>query len=254
MAIELVPLPIPPTADSVKFRDFGREVRGIHPARATLEQFQELHDALYQYDMLLFRGVEMTPEDQYAFTKAFDPDSESYGHGNHKIDQTKQSILHPYLKSIPRVPQVQLIGHGTVLNHEGIPEATLKHAHHTSFHKTRVSLEDEEQGVTRFFRWHMDAALYDLAPPKVTTLYGIRVPQGPRQVVRYDDGSGDELSVSLGTTAFVSGRNMFEILPAELKSLAVRARACDSGVTKCRVAVHKDREVELGVPRDQNEQ
>lgn len=44
------------------------------------------------------------------------------------------------------------------------------------------------------------------------------------QTVRYDDGTGDELPVSLGTTAFVSGTNMFEILPPELKSLAVRAK------------------------------
>lgn len=57
----------------------------------------------------------------------------------------------------------------------------------------------------------------------MTTLYGITVPQGERQTVRYDDGSGDELPVPLGTTAFVSGKTMFEILPPELKSLAVRA-------------------------------
>ena len=41
---------------------------------------------------------------------------------------------------------------------------------------------------------------------------------------RYDDGTGDELPVPLGTTAFVSGRTMFDILPQELKSLAVRSR------------------------------
>ena len=47
----------------------------------------------------------------------------------------------------------------------------------------------------------MDAALYDLAPPKVTALYGLKVPKGPNQTVRYDDGTGDELAVTLGTTA-----------------------------------------------------
>lgn len=69
----------------------------------------------------------------------------------------------------------------------------------------------------------MDAALYDLSPPRVTTLYGISVPKGDKQVCRYDDGTGDEVEVPLGTTAFVSGRTMFEILPPELKSLAVRS-------------------------------
>ncbi|KAH8818737.1 hypothetical protein DL96DRAFT_1621836 [Flagelloscypha sp. PMI_526] len=69
----------------------------------------------------------------------------------------------------------------------------------------------------------MDAALYELGPPKVTTLYGVSIPQGPRQNCRYDDGTGDTLDVPLAATAYVSGRTMFEILPKELKSLAVRS-------------------------------
>lgn len=109
-------------------------------------------------------------------------------------------------------------------NHEGLAEAMLKHPSHTTFHKTRVSEEDTAKGITRFYRWHIDAALYDLSPPKVTTLYGITVPQGPTQVCRYDDGTGDELAVPLGTTAFVSGKTMFDILPKELQSLAVRSK------------------------------
>ena len=95
---------------------------------------------------------------------------------------------------------------------------------HTTFHGTRVSPEDEAKGYTRYYRWHIDAALYDLSPPKVTTLYGVTVPQGPHQTVRYDDGTGDELKVPLGTTVFVSGKTMFGILPKELKSLAVRTK------------------------------
>ncbi|KAK0465909.1 taurine catabolism dioxygenase [Desarmillaria tabescens] len=155
-----------------------------------------------QHDALLICNVDLSPEQQYALTKAFDPESENYGHGNNKTEDTKKSILYPDLKTIPRVPQVQLIGNGT----------------------TRVSLKDEAKGATRFYRWHIDAALYDLSPPRVTTLYGINVPTGPKQVCRYDDGTGDKLPVPLGTTAFVSGKTMFDILPPELKSLAVRSK------------------------------
>ena len=155
--------------------------------------------------------------------QAFDPQSESYGHGNNKTGLKKNSIL-SYLKTIPNLPQVQLIGNGTVYNHEGLAEAKLKHPSHTTFHKTRVSPEDEEKGVTRFNRWHIDAAFYDFNPPKVTTLYGITVPQGSKQVCRYDDGTGDELQVPLGTTAFVSGKTMFDILPDGYKSLAIRSK------------------------------
>ncbi|KAN0100153.1 hypothetical protein V8E55_000137 [Tylopilus felleus] len=223
MAIELIPLPFPASADPSYFVEFGREVKGVDPGQLSQAQFSEIHDALYKHGALLFRNVTLTPEQQYALTKAFDPQSESYGHGNNKTQSTQKSILHPDLKTIPRVPQVQLIGNGVVTDHEGLATAALKHPSHTTFHKTRISEEDEAKGYTRFYRWHIDAALYDYNPPRVTTLYSITVPKGGRQTVRYDDGTGVELPVPLGTTAFVSGKTMFEILPPELKSLAVRA-------------------------------
>ncbi|KAF5319379.1 hypothetical protein D9619_008615 [Psilocybe cf. subviscida] len=164
-------------------------------------------------------------EQQYALTKAFDSQSENYGHGNKQTEADKKSILHPDLKTIPRVQQVQVIGNGLIHDYEGLSSAQLKHPSHKTFHKTVVSQEDEDNlGITRFYRWHIDAALYNLNPPRVTTLYGKRVPQGPRQTVRYDDGTGHELSVPLGTTAFVSGKTMFNILPEDLKSLAVRSK------------------------------
>lgn len=77
-----------------------------------------------QHSVLLFRNTELTPEQQYALTKYFDPASESYGHGNNKTGSQKKSILHPDLKTVPRQPQVQLIGNGTVHNHEGLAEVS----------------------------------------------------------------------------------------------------------------------------------
>ncbi|KDQ15603.1 hypothetical protein BOTBODRAFT_54500 [Botryobasidium botryosum FD-172 SS1] len=227
--IQATPLPLPPSADASKFTEFGREIKGVNPADLTPDEFIQIQELLYKHSALLFRDVSMTPEQQYALTKAFDPESESYGHGNNKTGSTKKSILHPDLKTIPRVPQVQLIGNGVVYDHEGLAEAKLKHPHHKTFHKTRIPEEDDLK-FTRFYRWHIDAALYDLSPPRVTTLYALKVPRGENQTLRYDDGTGDELDVPLGTTAFVSGKTMFDILPAELKSLAVR--------TKVRYAPH----------------
>lgn len=121
---------------------------------------------------------------------------------------------------------MQLIGNGTVYNHEGLARAVLKHPNHTTFHKTPLSARVDAYGadMTRFYRWHIDAALYDLAPPKVTSLYAHTVPAGRAQTCVYDDESGDALRVPLGTTAFVSGKTMFEILPREWKSVAVRTR------------------------------
>jgi hypothetical protein len=113
---------------------------------------------------------------------------------------------------------VRLIGNDTVYNHEGLERAALKHPSHTTFHKTPVSPFDEAAGITHFERRHINAALYELNPPKVAALYVILVPQSPRQTCRYDDGTGDELPVPLGTTAFVLGK--------ELQSVAVRGTRC----------------------------
>lgn len=77
--------------------------------------------------------------------------------------------------------------------------------------------EEDDLDFTRFYRWHIDAALYGLAPPVATTLLAVKVPKGRRQTVRYDDGTGDELDVPLGTTAFVNGETMYEILSNEDK-------------------------------------
>lgn len=66
--------------------------------------------------------------------------------------------------------------------------------------------------ATRFYRWHIDAALYGLAPPVATTLMAVRVLGGRSPTVRYDDGDGDEKTVPLGTTAFVSSYTIYDSL------------------------------------------
>lgn len=100
---------------------------------------------------------------------------------------------------------------------EGLENIKLKHPHHRTFHKHSIPLE-EDLDFTRFYRWHIDAALYELNPPLVTSLMAVSVPKGRRQTLRYDDGTGDELDVPLGTTAFVSGYTMYDILSEEQKN------------------------------------
>lgn len=155
----------------------------------------------------------LSPKKQYEITQRFDPSATaSYGHG--KTLDAKRSILHPDLKTVPHQPQVQIIGNGFVEAYEGLENFRLRHPHHRTFHKTVVPDEDDLD-FTRFYRWHIDAALYGLAPPVATSLLAVGVPAGRTQVVRYDDGSGDELRVPLGTTAFVSGRAMYDALSPE---------------------------------------
>jgi hypothetical protein len=48
MAIELLPLPLPASADASKLAEFGREVKGINPAEVSPEEFKEIEQALYK--------------------------------------------------------------------------------------------------------------------------------------------------------------------------------------------------------------
>jgi xanthine dioxygenase len=191
-------------------------------ANRTDDTFNSLHDALYKNLVLVFKNQHhLTPKAQYALTQRFDPSSTSYGHG--KTLDSKRSILHPDLKTVPHQPQVQIIGHGHIHSYEGLDNIQLKHPHHRSFHRDPIPPEDDHN-FTRFYRWHIDAALYDLYPPKVTTLLAVQVPKGRRQTLRYDDGTGDTLDVPLGTTAFVSGETMYNRLSEKEKEFVRTSR------------------------------
>lgn len=156
----------------------------------------------------------LSPRAQYEITRRFDPVADTYSHGK-SID--KRSILHADLKTIPHQPQVQVIGNGYVEEYEGLKNITLKHPHHKTFHKQIIPAE-EDLDFTHFYRWHIDSAMYDLNPPRVTSLIAVSVPKGRRQICRYDDGTGEELEVPLGTTAFFSGYKMYDMLSEEDKA------------------------------------
>ncbi|BGP54586.1 hypothetical protein JCM8202v2_002173 [Rhodotorula sphaerocarpa] len=175
---------------------------------------------------------------------------------NHQRPSTTglaQSVLHNDLRNLAGTP-VQLIGNGVVADDrilQGIPSpCKLKHPSHQTFHKTQVSDEDSAKGFTRFYRWHIDAALYQRDPPKVTTLYGLRMPTSKRNTVRYDDGSGDTLDVPLGGTAFTSGKVAFDLLSDELKSLAVRLRVKYMPHPYVAIGTAKSRPTGLGMESD----
>lgn len=48
MTIELLPLPLPTSADPFRFVDFGREVMGVNLGSLECEQFEEILEALYK--------------------------------------------------------------------------------------------------------------------------------------------------------------------------------------------------------------
>jgi hypothetical protein len=48
MAIEIVAIPAPPSLDTTLLADFGREVKGLDPARLSESEFKELESLLYK--------------------------------------------------------------------------------------------------------------------------------------------------------------------------------------------------------------
>ncbi|KAI7864051.1 taurine catabolism dioxygenase [Spinellus fusiger] len=203
--------------------DFGAMISDLDLETLTDEDFIKLEEAVYTYQVVVVRHQgHVQPETQYKVTKRFDPNTDTYGHG--AMHRAKDSVIARDLSPIPNVPQVQLLGNGVVKNYQGIDERTLTHPSHRTFHHTPLTEEEEAAGKTRFYRWHMDAALYKLNPPKVTALFGVKNPEARRQTVQYDDGTGDEMEVQLGTTAFISGQHAFEILSPEEKDFCFRTK------------------------------
>ncbi|KAJ5010443.1 putative dioxygenase [Colletotrichum sp. SAR 10_99] len=212
MASQATITPLTPTEGSAV--DFGAVVSNVDIENPTDADFDAIRDALFKHQVLVFKNQShVSPKAQYEITQRFDPDAgASYGHA--KTIDAKRSILHPDLKTIPHQPQVQVIGNGFVEEYEGLKNIQLRHPHHRTFHATTIPAQDDLD-FTRFYRWHIDAALYGLAPPVATTLLAVRVPGGRKQTLRYDDGSGEEMTVPLGTTAFVSGYAMYDNLSPE---------------------------------------
>ncbi|MET0790322.1 MAG: TauD/TfdA family dioxygenase [Polyangiaceae bacterium] len=204
--------------------DFGAEVAACDLSQLSDVDFDALARAVLTYHVVVVREqAGLTPQHQFELTRRFDPTVQTYGHGHDK-ELLRKSVLVQDLISLPGVPQVQLIGNGPVRDHEGVPEAMLRHPSQQTFHQQPLSEASEAADFTRFYRWHVDAALYKLHPPKVTTLLALEVPENRQQTVLYDDGTGDTLSVPLGTTAFVSGSRAFRDLSPEQQALALRTQ------------------------------
>ncbi|KAF2738389.1 Clavaminate synthase-like protein [Polyplosphaeria fusca] len=198
--------------------DFGAELRGADLENVCAADFEIIRQALYEHQVILFKNQQsLSPKAQYNLTNLFDPPATGYGHG--KTLDAKRSVLHPDLKTIPHQPQVQVIGNGPVAEFEGLKDITLKHPHHKTFHKHAISEEDDREN-TRFYRWHIDAALYDLEPPYVTSLMAVKVPKTQYMTLRYDDESNDKLQVPRGSTAFVSSYKMYDLLSEADKEFA----------------------------------
>lgn len=204
------------------------------PANLNDDDFSKLFEAVHTHMVVVIPGqTHLPPKSQYLLTKRFDPTlpepkdeaGANYGHG--KEFRHDKSVLRKDGCSVKGQPQVQILGQGTFgADEEGNENGeaiSLTHPSHTTFHHTPLTQEQiTHEHRTRFYRWHIDLALYDLSPPVVTTLLGIKVPPSTQtQTIDYDDGSGDKLELTQGATCFVSGEQAFANLSDEDKQYAL---------------------------------
>ncbi|RFU80070.1 very-long-chain acyl- dehydrogenase [Trichoderma arundinaceum] len=192
---------------------------GAHVSHVDLVDLSVLAEAFYKHHVLVIKDQgHLSPRAQYEFTQRLNYAATSPSDPSNK-QNTKSFLLSPELNTVPHQPQVQIIGNGFVREHEGAKDLKLRYPHHRSSHATVIADEDNLE-FTRFYRWHIDAALYDDAPPIATTILAVRLPRRRMQTVRYDDGTGDELPVPLGTIAFASGEIMYDLLSEGDKAFA----------------------------------
>lgn len=220
---------MPITVKPLKEALFGATItlpEGVtDPSTLNDADFKELHDALHRYSVLVIPGQkDLAPHSQWKLTARLDPSTDksgkSYGHG--KEFRHAQSVLRKDGTSIPDQPQVQVLGQGKwPAGHHGLGDIELTHPTHFTFHKTTLSDQEVAEGKTRFYRWHIDSALYGLSPPVATTLLGIHVPPHEKELKIVYEDTKEELPLTQGATAFVSGKVAFDRLSPEDKELAL---------------------------------
>lgn len=193
------------------------------PSKLNETDFAELKKALLTHSVLIIpEQAELTPESQHSLNVRFDPSSATnYGH-KEELFHSSKSILAKDGKCVPRRPEVMMVGNGSFeAGHEGMKEFTLEHPSHKTFHKKLLNDDELAKNQTRFYRWHIDAALYELSPPVVTTLLGLIVPDtDERQTIIYED-TNEKIDIAKGATAFASGKVAFDLLSDEEKKFAL---------------------------------
>jgi alpha-ketoglutarate-dependent taurine dioxygenase len=225
-------VPIQHTPDSKA--DFGALVYGIDLNNFTDADFDFISDALHKNKLLVFKEQPemLKPQQQYLLTSTFDPDEKTGGFA-HGVDPflTSHNGVDiygiPKRPSLPVQPQVHILGRGPLPeNHYGFPPGfEVQGIDHEEFHlPPHIPAEERENGASRFYQWHFDASLYKIPPPRVGCLLAVRTPKGPDVTVRWDDGTGTEMTLAPGATAMVAGSQALSLLDEETKKLVMHSR------------------------------
>ncbi|GAA5897701.1 hypothetical protein JCM6882_000072 [Rhodosporidiobolus microsporus] len=209
---------------------FGAFLDGVDINNLSEHEFKELERALYTHKLLVIRGQpNLDPKKQFELVQRFDPTAKPvHGHGSASqvaqkaSEQKNKRNLVGANPGVPAEPMVRMIGRATlpVGYHGATEEITLTSGTHKGFHKEPLSDEEIDSGLSRFHRWHIDAALYKVHPPKVTALWAHKLPTGPPITVQWDVSSPSPQSMTAqpGLTAFLDSSAMYASLSDEDKA------------------------------------
>ncbi|KAH7028929.1 alpha-ketoglutarate dependent xanthine dioxygenase [Microdochium trichocladiopsis] len=193
----------------------------IDPDLITDDDRELLRTALYEHSVLVVRkqkGIE--PSVLPRLARVWDDHAKSTHSGGAQMVKDKDNILSKNGGDrIPRAPQVSVLGSGHFKDYEGLPEVRLRHLNQREFHADPLTEDQVQSGQTRFYRWHLDAPLYERLPGRVTLIHGVKVPTGQTQRIELE--SGENLHVAPGASAFVSGAKAFSLLSSAEQEFAL---------------------------------
>lgn len=214
--------------------DFGAEIWDIDLNNFTDADFAFIYEALHRHKLLVFKGQPkmLKPTQQYSLTAAFDPDEKTGGfaHGADPFLTSHNGVNFygiPKRPAIPEQPQVHILGRGALPdNHYGFPPGfEVQGIDHEEFHlPPHIPQTERDHGVSRFYQWHWDGSLYKIPPPRVGCLLAVRTPKGPDVTVRWEDGTGTEMTIAPGATAMVAGSNALALLDEETKNIVMNSK------------------------------
>ncbi|KAL6230974.1 hypothetical protein BDW75DRAFT_244342 [Aspergillus navahoensis] len=204
--------------------NFGAKVTGININDISHEDVDRLKAAVWRHKVILVKGQQdLDPKKQWELVKRLDPNATNgHSHGSLTTFRAKGGMLAQgrEVVGIPGAENVRLIGKGFQgEDHFGIKNLTVERGLSNDFHAVPPSLEDFENRITRFQRWHLDAPLYGKDPAWFTTLRCVKLPKGPDLTIEWADGSGLWMKAPPGHTAFFSTSQLYSLLSQEEKQL-----------------------------------
>ncbi|KAJ5537017.1 hypothetical protein N7513_010203 [Penicillium frequentans] len=200
--------------------NFGACVTGVDLNTLSDEDIDRLKAAIWRHKVIVVKAQHnLDPKKQWDLVTRLDPNArDGHSHGNLTTFRAKGGLLAQgrEVVGIPGAENVRLIGKGFQgENHFGVENHTIERGLSNDFHAVPPSMEEFEQGITRFQRWHMDAPLYGKDPAWFTTLRCITLPKGPDLTVEWADGSGQSMKTSPGKTAYFSTSQLYTLLSSE---------------------------------------